>query len=244
MPCTTYNARNVGFLTQRLRRSSLRNVARSPTDRACWGFARAFQILASTGLLSALLACSPIRGYPDNFADSDQNIDSLANAVKIDKKQYYPSHFPAPVSTSQPLSTAANADSTSRTELRNRIAFEEMQMYEIYFTRFQTRLWGDNNVISSAGDLIVFVLNGFGATTGTAATKSALAAASAGIIGAEGAISKDIYYQRTLPAVLAQMSANRGNCSSPRVISVLRPSRTTVDLTTVATIQALGDRTS
>ena len=56
---------------------------------------------------------------------------------------------------------------------------------------------------------MVLTLAGLGATTGDAATKAALAAASAGVVGAQGAISKDLYYQRTLTALLAQMEANR-----------------------------------
>ena len=60
---------------------------------------------------------------------------------------------------------------------------------------------------------MALVLSGLGATTGGAATKAALAAASAGVIGAQGVISKDLYYQRTVPALLAQMEANRARAT-------------------------------
>jgi hypothetical protein len=40
-------------------------------------------------------------------------------------------------------------------------------------------------------------------------TKAALNSASAAVTGAEGAISKELYYQRTLPALISQMEANR-----------------------------------
>jgi hypothetical protein len=52
-------------------------------------------------------------------------------------------------------------------------------------------------------------LGGLIATTGKAATKSALGAASAGVIGAKAAIDKDLFYQKTIPALLVQMEADR-----------------------------------
>ncbi len=147
--------------------------------------------------LSSLLSCAPIRGYPENPGDNDQTIDSLLAAATDTRIKYYQA-------ASNPAATPAELKA-----LRNRTVLGEMQVYEIYFTRFQARLWGDTNIVSVGGDLSILILNGLAATTGGAATKSALAAASAGIVGAQGAINRDIYYQRTLPAILAQMSANR-----------------------------------
>jgi hypothetical protein len=80
---------------------------------------------------------------------------------------------------------------------------------ECNYNEFQARLWGDTNIIGLAGDLSILTLAGLGATIGNAATASALAAASAGVVGAQAAISKDLYYHRTLPALMAQMTANR-----------------------------------
>jgi hypothetical protein len=44
---------------------------------------------------------------------------------------------------------------------------------------------------------------------GGAGTKEALAAAATGIIGATGHIDKNLFYERTMPALLAQMEARR-----------------------------------
>ncbi|MBV9785974.1 MAG: hypothetical protein JO264_19400 [Acidisphaera sp.] len=104
---------------------------------------------------------------------------------------------------------AGTDEVAARTQARNRVVLDEMLLYECSYNSFQRRLWGDNNLVSGGGDLFVLILNGLGATTGNSATKAALAAASAGLVGAQGAISRDLYYQRTLPAVLAEMSANR-----------------------------------
>jgi len=144
------------------------------------------------GILAFAPSCAPIRGFPYNFQDNDETIARLTSSAETAKAQY-----------------DQTTDPRQLTILRNRAIFSEMQISEIYFTDFQYRLWGDNNLFTTGSDLVILVLGGLGATTGSATTKSALAAASAGIVGARGAISKDIYYQRTLPAILAQMSANR-----------------------------------
>ncbi len=95
-----------------------------------------------------------------------------------------------------------------------------MRVYEINFLRFKKSLWGDANAIAAGGDLLVLALTGLAATTGNAGTKSALAAASAGIVGAQGAINKDIYYQRTLPAVLSQIQANRDRAKAILILGL------------------------
>lgn len=157
-----------------------------------WFEAQAVRLAALLIVLVFAASCSPIRGYPNNFQDNDETIDRLRSSTEITRSQYN-----------------STTDPTSLKDLRNKVIFNEMQISEIYFTDFQARLWADNNLFSTGADLIVLILTGLGATTGDATTKAALSAAAAGIVGAKGAISKDIYYQRTLPAILAQMSANR-----------------------------------
>jgi hypothetical protein len=143
-------------------------------------------------LVSSATACSAIRGYPENAEDNDATIAKLSSSAEATRVQYEQA-----------------ADNQVRTALRNRTVYAKLQIQEILFTDFQSQLWSDNNVFSTGGDLVLLILSGLGATTGDATTKAALSAASAGIVGARGVISKDIFYQRTLPAILAQMSANR-----------------------------------
>jgi hypothetical protein len=142
--------------------------------------------------VTSATACSAIRGYPESPEDTDAAVARLSAAAEAARAQYEQA-----------------TDIQIRTALRNRIVYAELQIQEILFTDFQARLWADNNIFTTGGDLIILILSGLGATTGDAGTKAALSAASAGIVGARGVISKDIFYQRTLPAILAQMSANR-----------------------------------
>jgi hypothetical protein len=102
---------------------------------------------------------------------------------------------------------AAQTDAARQSE-RNKLVYGKIQVFGDEFQKLERALNTSGNSISVGGDLAIFALNGLAATTGGPETKSALSTASAGILGAQGAINKDLYYQRTLPALLAQMQAN------------------------------------
>ena len=147
-------------------------------------------LTTGTALFSA--ACAPVVGYPHDPEDTDATLTSL--------QPYF-----------QPAAESKYQDATpaQKAAVRNEIVLNRMRAYNIEFDNFQKNLWAEGNVISTGGDLIALILSGLGATTGGAGTKAALSAATAGIVGAQAAISRDLYYQRTLPALLAQMEANR-----------------------------------
>jgi hypothetical protein len=66
-----------------------------------------------------------------------------------------------------------------------------------------------SNTINIGADVTAIALGAVGAVISSSTAKSALAAASAGVVGAQGAINKDLYFQKTIPALMAQMQANR-----------------------------------
>ena len=151
-------------------------------------------------LLPLLLisACAPLRGFPNDPTDAQVLIDQpLIDA-------YY-----SPTETEE-----------GRRLLRNQIISGRMNAYESSYSDFKRRLNGDANILNLGADLSVLGLAGAAATTGSIATATALAAASAGIIGARGAINSDLYFQRTLPALLAQMDANRARAKVPIVVGL------------------------
>ncbi len=98
---------------------------------------------------------------------------------------------------------------------RNEIILARVHAYDIVFADFEKRLYGDGNGVTLGGDLVALVLTGLTATVGSAGTKAALGAAATGVIGAKSAIDKDLYYQKTVPALLAQMEADRLKALAP-----------------------------
>jgi hypothetical protein len=159
-------------------------------------FGVAGRILAAISLLAALGGCAAMEGYarpPDTrpyiAGKRAAYFDMAANSKEAEYN--------------------GTSDQVARRRLRDEIVYARMDLIEFDFDNLQRALNGTGNGVSIGGDLAVLVANGIGATTGGEQTKAALNALSGGIVGAQGAINKDLYYQRTLPALLSQMEANR-----------------------------------
>lgn len=84
-----------------------------------------------------------------------------------------------------------------------------MRAYDLAFDSFERGLIGESNVVSAGGSVIVTAVGAVGATTGGLAVKSALNAASSAITGSQGIVNKELYFQKTVPALIAQMEAGR-----------------------------------
>lgn len=166
------------------------------TDRS---FRQQMQLaLVAVPCTALLSACSVVEGYPTN-PDSNTTLTALQTKYfGADSEDAYNS-----ISASDPNYA------TLRKSKRDEIILGRIRAYDIEFSDFQRALNSYSNEISIGADLTALVLNGLGATTGNAGTKAALAAASAGVIGAQGAVNKDLYYQKTVSAIIAQMEANR-----------------------------------
>lgn len=105
--------------------------------------------------------------------------------------------------------TGGAAVEAARRAKRDDIVLRRLRALNLEFSNFEERLYGDSNVVGTGGDLLLLVLGGLGATIGNAGVKAALAASSAGIVGAQATINKNLFFQRTIPALMAQMEANR-----------------------------------
>src|SRR5260370_9609445 len=155
--------------------------------------------LAVGSWIVVLAGCAPLLGYPRDPEDTDATLVGLQqyfNGAK--QKEYF-----------DPRNAAL------REIIRNEIILGRMHAYDINFADFEKRLYGDGNAVSLGSDLVGLVLAGLTATTGGAATKAALGAATAGVIGANTAINTDLYYEKTIPALLAQMEADRLLAKAP-----------------------------
>jgi hypothetical protein len=146
------------------------------------------------GLIAGNSGCASIQGYPIDPENTDSTLLSL--------KPYFDG-------TEEKNYIALAGNEAVRQQKRDEIVLARLRGYDIEFSAFEKGLYGQGNTISTGGDLIALILAGLTATTGGTATKAALGAASAGVIGAQAAINKDLYYQRTIPALIAQMEASR-----------------------------------
>ncbi len=162
---------------------------------------------ATVLIISLTAACSAIEGYPQDPQNSAVALDSL-------QRKYF--------------TDAAEADydrarGDERQALRDKIIYARIEAYDIQFSQFQRALNTNANAINVGTDIIAVALGGLGAVIADATTKSALAAASAGVIGAQGAINKDLYYQKTVAALISQMEANRDEAKAAILLNLKQP---------------------
>jgi hypothetical protein len=149
-------------------------------------------------LISVLLAgCAAFSGYPTNYQDDTEVLTADQPFLGADVRT---------IGNSQ--SDQARGGLTQQ-QYRDTVVYRRMEVIDVYYYRFESRLTGTYNGLDVGADLTALILNGLGATTGNAATKAALAAASAGVIGAKGTVNTDLFYQKTLPALVSEMRAGR-----------------------------------
>lgn len=165
-----------------------------------------FRALLLTMGPSVLSACASMDGY--------QKSPEPSSVAEERRTLYYGDHADDAYYKASP---------SQRQAIRDDLVYGKMQVLEDDFLDFERSLNSTGNYVSLGSDLTVLVLNGLGATVGGATTKSALSAASAGIVGARGAVNKDLYYQKTLSALISQIQANREKARL-RIIQNLRQS--------------------
>jgi hypothetical protein len=143
--------------------------------------------------LMALSACASVGGFPDDVIPADTD---LTNA-----QQYFDGAIVADY-----LKLTSETD---RRPYRDRIVYGRLHAYDVQYKQFLKALSLESGSVALGADLVSLAFSGLAATTGDAPTKAALAAVSGGVLGAKGNVSKDVFYDKALPAIVAQMEASR-----------------------------------
>jgi hypothetical protein len=173
--------------------------------------------------LAMLNGCAAFSGYPTSYQNE-------ADILAADKP-----YLTADVRTKGNDPSDAARNGLTQQQYRDTVLYRRIEVIDSYYYDFEAKLTGSYNGFEVGADLSTLVLNGFGAVTGSAGTKAALAAASAGVIGAKSTISTDIFYQKTLPSLVAQMRASRQQMLLKIETGILNPvSKYSID-------QALND---
>jgi hypothetical protein len=158
--------------------------------------------LCLTLLSLTVTGCSSFTGYaPDPATDSSLPADLQAGFGQSLKDQY--------------VAAAGNPD--LRRQIRDEIIYRQLTAYDLEFSQFERTLSVNNNAFSLSSDTAILGLGAAGAVVGGVTTKAALAAASAFVVGTTTAVDKDLFYQATLPALIAQMESRRLQARVPIV---------------------------
>jgi hypothetical protein len=93
--------------------------------------------------------------------------------------------------------------------IRNEIIDERVLEIDSQFGNFELALWQQGVGTGTGTDWVQLAVSGATATVGGESVKAALGAVSTGIIGAKASFDKNAFFDKTLPAILAQMVATR-----------------------------------
>lgn len=166
----------------------------SPVPRAV-----ALRVLALTTVLGLLMGCATMRygGAPEPSFDLKEDLRQLSQ------------HF-------GPETSITGYYSSNRTpDDRNKFIIGRLTLINLRYLEFIRNLTSDRQLLESAVGMAVLGLNLAGTAVPLAQTKTILSAISAGITGSKGVIDKNYYFEKTIPALVAQMNAERQKALTP-----------------------------
>lgn len=145
--------------------------------------------------LILLSGCASLTAYPK------QSIDHEAELKAMDK------YLQPTAITKYDAQNDSERDGLSKRSWRNEVVNARVRATDLHFNTFQQQLFQEGVGLGVATDWIVLALNVGGSVAGGAA--SALSAASAGVVGAKAAFDKNVFFDKTMPTLLANMVAKR-----------------------------------
>jgi hypothetical protein len=153
-----------------------------------------WQALSVIALAVMLLSgCASIEGYPNRLEYAAQYIAEVGPYAAPDAVLRY----------------NATTDLTSATLLRNNIVTARIFSIDANFHQFVRDLTTQQNLSSVGIDWAAIGLASAGAVVGSSQTKAILAAISAGLLGAKASVDKDVFYNKTIPALITLMEGQR-----------------------------------
>ncbi len=159
------------------------------------------------GLATGLLAgCAAINGAPRNPGNSSSDLAVFREGFDQSLlREYFDSAEPR------------------TTTLRNQIVAERMQAYRVAYENFKSDLRSHRTMLSLGSDLAVLGLTAAGGFGVSAGTTAGLLATAGLVTGANGVISKDVYYDQTINVLITQMDANVATATVPILNGLAQP---------------------
>jgi len=152
---------------------------------------RSAVLLALTPL--ALVACAT--GSKPGFPM--QSVDDLKQIEELEKRTDFITKL-----------TEYNFASENKSA-RNQIINHRLVLMDLQYNRWVSNFASDKQTIDTVTDIIVLGLNLGATAVGGAGTKTLLSAISGGVVGSKLAIDKNVYYEKTVSALVAAMNAQR-----------------------------------
>jgi hypothetical protein len=145
-------------------------------------------------LVPALLAgCASLKAYPDRSGNMSTELQQLDQYFAATVLQTY----------------ASKTTDAEKKTYRDEVVAGRIRAIDLHFGAFQQAVFREGVDTNIVTDLIILGLGAATATTGGVGLKAALGATTTGVAGARTSIDKNLYFEKTMPALVAQMIASR-----------------------------------
>ncbi len=153
-----------------------------------------------TGILSG---CTTVRygGAPEPSFNVDEDLEQLATQFS-------------------PADSVSAFYKNPTKEARDRFISGRLTLMNIRYIQFIRKLSSERQLVDSAAEMLILGLNIAGASFSDAVTKTVLAGLSAGVTGSKQVIDKNYYFEKTIPALVGQMNAERKKALIPILTGV------------------------
>lgn len=151
--------------------------------------AAAFAALSGAG-------CASLRGFPERSEQTDAQLAGLEQKYFLPQRDVLAEY-------------AQLGSGEEKRSYRNEVAYGRMMAIDLQFSVFEKNTYVEGLSTNLALDVLGVAMGGAGATVLSADASRILSALSGGIAGAGTAINKNLYYERTMPALMALMEAER-----------------------------------
>jgi hypothetical protein len=150
-------------------------------------------LLAIVGCSLFASGCASVDGYPNRLEYSQQYVAEVGPYASPDAVIRY----------------SAITDPAAALLARNNTVTARIFSIDANFHQFVRDLTTQQNLSAVGVDWAAIGLASAGAVVGSLQTKAILAAISAGILGAKASVDKDIFYNKTIPALITLMEGQR-----------------------------------
>jgi len=163
------------------------------------------RLIVTVVLIGLLSGCATVRygGAPEPSFDVDRDLEQL-------ETQFLPADSITKFYTSPTK------------EARDRFISGRLTLMNIRYIQFVRKLSSERQLVDSAAEMLVLGLNIAGASFSDAVTKTVLAGLAASVTGSKQVIDKNYYFEKTIPALVGQMNAERKKALVPILGGVRR----------------------
>lgn len=161
------------------------------------------KVIVAAAVVSLLVGCSTMRygGAPEPSFDVDKDLERLAQQF-------------------EPGDSITEFYKNPSEALRDKFITGRLTLMNIRYIQFIRQLTSERQLLDSAADMLTLGLSLAGTSVSASGTKTVLAAIAAGVTGSKQVIDKNYYFEKTIPALVGQMNADRKKALIPLLVGM------------------------